>query len=258
MTDNRQSEALRLAEQYDYGDPVAHSNTWKAAVCNELRRLHAENTTLQQGYDAARLEIEALRMRSAAPVRDYPPLPDFETVEQHIYGACRRYITQDMLEPIHNLIRDVIDADRAMRAQAAPAAVASPLTKLQRKAIAVCFTSDKVSVSEVQRKLSISYADAQTLCQSIVDLGLTDELELAPSLKRGAPAPHPAPVAQGDALPREEFAWMVVQEACETEPADEDDPECIRILRRDLKSAVLAAFLREDAARMDKEGDQHG
>lgn len=136
---------------------------------------------------------------SAAPVRDYPPLPDFETVEQHIYGACRRYITQDMLEPIHNLIRDAIDADRAMRAQAAPAAVASPLTKLQRKAIAVCFTSDKVSVSEVQRKLSISYADAQTLCQSIVDLGLTDELELAPSLKRGAPAPHPAPVAQGDA-----------------------------------------------------------
>lgn len=70
---------------------------------------------------------------------------------------------------------------------------------------------------------------------------------------------HPAaPSAQGDALPREEFAWMVVQEACETEPADEDDPECIRILRRDLKSAVLAAFLREDAARMDKEGDQHG
>ena len=53
-----------------------------------------------------------------APVRDYPPLPDFETVEQHIYGACRRYITQDMLEPIHNLIRDVIDADRASRATA--------------------------------------------------------------------------------------------------------------------------------------------
>ena len=48
-------------------------------------------------------------------------------------------------------------------------------------------------------------------------------------------------------LPREEFAWLVVQEACETYPADEDDPECIRILRRDLKSAVLAAFLRHDA-----------
>ena len=47
-----------------------------------------------------------------APVWDYPPLPDFDTVEQHIYGACRRYITQDMLEPIHNLIRDAIDAAR--------------------------------------------------------------------------------------------------------------------------------------------------
>mgnify|MGYP001400333075 CR=1 FL=1 len=70
-----------------------------------------------------------------------------------------------------------------------------------------------------------------------------------------APAPQPAQVAQGDALPRDDFAWLVVQEACETEPADEDDPECIRILRRDLKSAVLAAFLRDDAARAQaKEG----
>lgn len=68
-------------------------------------------------------------------------------------------------------------------------------------------------------------------------------------------APQPAPVAQVDALPREELAWLVVQEACETEPADEDDPECIRILRRDLKSAVLAALLRLDAARAQaKEG----
>ncbi len=60
---------------------------------------------------------------------DYPPLPDFETVEQHIYGACRRYITQDMLEPIHNLIRDAIDADRALAdSVTAPAggAVAEP------------------------------------------------------------------------------------------------------------------------------------
>lgn len=52
-----------------------------------------------------------------AEVWGYPPLPDFDTVEQHIYGACRRYIAQDMLEPIHNLIRDVIDADRAARKQ---------------------------------------------------------------------------------------------------------------------------------------------
>ena len=40
-------EALRLAEQYDHGDPAAHGNAWKAAVCTELRRLHAENEALR-------------------------------------------------------------------------------------------------------------------------------------------------------------------------------------------------------------------
>lgn len=100
-------------------------------------------------------------------------------------------------ERVAEIARAAINADRAMRAQAAPVAVAVPLTKLQRKAIAVCFTSDKVSVSEVQRKLAISYSDAQTLCQSIVDLGLADELELAPSLKRGVAAPAAVAVPDG-------------------------------------------------------------
>ena len=57
----QQPESLRLAEQYDYGDPAAHSNTWKVAVCTELRRLHVENETLRAGYAAARLEIESLK-----------------------------------------------------------------------------------------------------------------------------------------------------------------------------------------------------
>lgn len=47
-------EALRLAEQYDHGDPAAHGNAWKAAVCNELRRLHSEVTTLQAELAAMR------------------------------------------------------------------------------------------------------------------------------------------------------------------------------------------------------------
>ena len=58
------------------------------------------------------------------------------------------------------------------------------LTDEQRKAIVVCFTSGKVSVAEVQRKLAISYNGAQQLCQSIVDLGLAEGLQLAPSLAR--------------------------------------------------------------------------
>jgi len=52
MTDNTQPEALRLAEQYDYGDPVAHSNTWKAAVCTELRRQHARIAELESQLES--------------------------------------------------------------------------------------------------------------------------------------------------------------------------------------------------------------
>ncbi len=85
----------------------------------------------------------------------------------------------------------------------------------------------------------------------VVDLVRSIEINPAAISPKPVPTPQadsqPAPVL--DALPREDFAWLVVQEACETEPADEDAPECIRILRLDLKSAVLAAFLRHDAAR---------
>lgn len=70
MTDTKQPEALRLAELLaslqthlgprrpdDQDDRIAWDGYTQASA--ELRRLHAENTTLQQGYDAARLEIEA-------------------------------------------------------------------------------------------------------------------------------------------------------------------------------------------------------
>ena len=58
MTDTKQHEALRLADLLDdQYDPDHH----KADATAELRCLHAENAALQQGYDAARLEIESLR-----------------------------------------------------------------------------------------------------------------------------------------------------------------------------------------------------
>ena len=72
-----------------------------------------------------------------------------------------------------------------------PAAQRVELTYLQRMTIVVCFSSGKVSVSEVQRKLAITYAEAQALCQSIVDLGLADGLLLAPSLTRSSSASVP-------------------------------------------------------------------
>ena len=57
---NQQSApaALRLAIELEQ-DPTIN----RPSVIAELRRLHAENTALQQGYDAARLEIESLQAR---------------------------------------------------------------------------------------------------------------------------------------------------------------------------------------------------
>ena len=57
---NQQSApaALRLAIELEQ-DPTIN----RPSVIAELRRLHAENTTLQQGYDAARLEIDSLHAR---------------------------------------------------------------------------------------------------------------------------------------------------------------------------------------------------
>lgn len=42
---------------------------------------------------------------------------------------------------------------------------------------------------------------------------------------------------------REELADLVVREACETEPADPDDPETIKIRTHDLRWAALAAMI---------------
>lgn len=119
-----------------------------------------------------------------------------------------------------------------VRAQAAPAAVAVPdgwqLVPMEgTEEMARAFRAE--STPALFYMTTIQCADFQERYRAM--------LGAAPAL-----AATPAAV-EAD---REDFAWLVVQEACETEPADEDDPDCIRILRRDLKTAVLAAFLRGD------------
>ena len=52
-TSTEQPEALRFAEMYDFGDPAAHGNAWKSAVCTELRRLHARVQELEAERDEA-------------------------------------------------------------------------------------------------------------------------------------------------------------------------------------------------------------
>ena len=56
----QQPEALRLADRIKSSGQFTNLGELDAAAA-ELRRLHAENAALQQGYDAARLEIDHLR-----------------------------------------------------------------------------------------------------------------------------------------------------------------------------------------------------
>ena len=214
--------ALSTAAQpaVQQGEPLAWMDDGTLRVGSEATAYRVVTDATKRGMTASLAAnfITPLYAHPAAPTAQPPAAPQEELREDASYesmnlaamvlsdcGHSSNYtpLLERVAGRIDRHVERLLTAQRAdltMRAQAAPAAVASPLTKLQRKAIDVCFTSDKVSVSEVQRKLSISYADAQTLCQSIVDLGLTDELELAPSLKqRGAPAPQAAPVAHGDA-----------------------------------------------------------
>lgn len=130
MTQGQQPEALRRAaalmrnvatRSASLGQTVLDASSALLGAADSIERLHAEHAALQAGYDAARLEIESLKSR-LEPAGEYPPLPDFDAAEQYIYGACRRYITRDMLKPIHCLLLDYVDADRAMRAQPAPVA----------------------------------------------------------------------------------------------------------------------------------------
>ena len=55
----RIADELKLCSEYDSKPSIIDIEKAEA----ELRRLHAENTTLQQCYDAARLEIDSLQAR---------------------------------------------------------------------------------------------------------------------------------------------------------------------------------------------------
>ena len=62
MTHNteQQPEALRLVEMYNFGDPAAHSNAWKSAVCTELCYLHIQVQKLEAERDEAERRMAGL------------------------------------------------------------------------------------------------------------------------------------------------------------------------------------------------------
>ena len=68
--DTNKPMALRLADKYEHegflSDHKFAQNQWCSHAAVELRRLHAENTALQSGYDAALMEVASLHNRLEA------------------------------------------------------------------------------------------------------------------------------------------------------------------------------------------------
>ena len=69
MTDTKRPEALRWATLLRHEAQQHGATDYKHKAADVLERLHAENVTLQQDYDAAWLEIESLNERIAVLVR---------------------------------------------------------------------------------------------------------------------------------------------------------------------------------------------
>ena len=120
MTNQQAPAALRLAgwlqaavqiyPQRSEDDPGGYATEVDQVMdeaAAELRRLHAENAALQQGYDAARLEIDHLRgvTEMVAPSGEYPPLP----MQFACSGVFSVYSADQM--------RAYVDADRAVLAK---------------------------------------------------------------------------------------------------------------------------------------------
>ena len=68
--DTNKPMALRLADKYEHegflSDHKFAQNQWCYQAAAELRRLHAENSTLQSCYDAACMEVASLHNRLEA------------------------------------------------------------------------------------------------------------------------------------------------------------------------------------------------
>ena len=97
MTDKRQSDALRLADELE-DSLESHDGSSLTARCQgiaddaaaELRSQHAELETLRAGYAAARLDIETLKAQLAAqqPGVAYAALPEPITYQIAVLKAC--------------------------------------------------------------------------------------------------------------------------------------------------------------------------
>lgn len=118
MSTSKQPEALRLAAALAYCDSSVASQ-----AATELRRTHAENTTLQAGYDAARLEIDSLRASHQNAQGNVALLADIlnrrPAMNAGLVEAYGRW-TQEVYDLMGAMDAEPAnDADRAVCAQAA-------------------------------------------------------------------------------------------------------------------------------------------
>ena len=141
--------------------------------------------------------------------KQYPPLPDFEEVEQHVYWVSRGYIPRGMLEPIHELMRAYVDADRAMRAtKAAPQPAENTWAQLDamRSELAadirdvfdangpetpqivrdVIEYADSWLQAYIQRKAESPTQPAAPASQDALDQGVREELSIGKAINRAA------------------------------------------------------------------------
>ena len=170
MTDSTQPEALRLAELLELApeDGVEPQTTEDAAA--ELRRLHTENTALQQGYAAARLEIESLQARiktmaeehadelmvahldvrmlgrSTEPTVEYPLLPEHVGKVEVSTTLENSGLRRHKASPAYTPDQRRAYVDRAVRAEQ-PAGAQQPT---QAQAGAVPLTDEQIEAARIE------------------------------------------------------------------------------------------------------------
>jgi|GEM_PF-3232914 len=146
-----QPDALLIAEEFESFAIDHKPDGWPAirqkkisAAAAELRRLHAENTALQAGYDAARLEIESLKAK--APASEYPPLPQpFRRQGAQAQADGESAVTCDLF--CIEQMRAYVDADRAARARTAPAVPVAAIGSLLNQAMEQAVSNGANSIS---------------------------------------------------------------------------------------------------------------
>ena len=171
-------EALRIADEFklcsEYDSKPSIIDIEKAEA--ELRRLHAENVTLQQGYDAARLEIDSLQSR-------------VQELGAMLRGICNRRIVEleAQLEAIGAGGVEPLRRRECLHKISEPETAAKPPAGWWRQ------RADEIELEVAQGKSSAMrcYTDMRALLQAAA-----------------GPEEEPAPAAQGDAEDAARYRWL--------------------------------------------------